>query len=651
MKRIGVFVCHCGLNIARTVDVKKVVKVISEHPSVVHAVDYTYMCSDPGQDLIKEAVKEKKLDGVIVAACTHTLHETTFRNAISSAGLNPYQFENANIREQCSWVHNDKDVATEKAIIIIKSMIEKLKLNESLYPMSSPITKKALVIGGGISGMQVALDIAYGGYEVVLVERTSSIGGRMAQLSETFPTLDCSSCILTPKTVEVGHHPNIKLLAYSEVEAVEGYVGNFKVEIRRKAAYVDWDKCTGCGECSEKCPTKVSSEFERDMGDRKAIYIPFPQAVPKKAVIDSEHCLYLTKGKCGICKKICPADAIDYEQEDEIITEEVGAIIVATGYDLLPKEDIGEYGYGRYLDVIDGLQFERLLSASGPTAGEIRRPSDGKVPKELVFVQCVGSRDPEHGVPYCSKVCCMYTAKQALLYKHAVHDGQAYVFYIDIRSAGKRYEEFVQKAIEEEDILYLRGKVSRIFKKEGEDGKLIVWGVDTLAGKKIEIAADMVVLAMAAVPNNGALELAHKLNISTDAIGFFNEAHPKLRPVETLTAGIYLAGFAQGPKDISETVAQGSGAAAQALKLFSKPELEIDPLISAVDEEICTGCGVCVEVCSYKARELNDKTRIVEVNKALCVGCGACIAACPSNASIHKNFTKIQILRMVEEMI
>jgi heterodisulfide reductase subunit A len=387
------------------------------------------------------------------------------------------------------------------------------------------------------------------------------------------------------------------------------------------------------------------------MGTRKAIYIPFPQAVPKKPIIDGEHCIYFKTGKCKLCEKLCPTGAIEFDQKETFLEENVGVIIVATGYDLLSKERIGEYGYGKYKDVIDGLQFERLLSASGPTSGEIKRPSDGKVPKEVVFVQCVGSRDPEHGMPYCSKICCMYTAKHALLYKHAVHDGQAYVFYIDIRSGGKGYEEFVQRAIENEKIIYLRGKVSRIFPDSGDDGKLIVWGVDTLTGKKIEIAADMVVLAMAAVPNEGVKELAKKLKISTDAYGFITEAHPKLRPVETLTAGIFLTGCAQAPKDIPETVAQASGAAARAISILSKPELEMDPLIASVDEEICTGCGVCVDVCAYKARELNNITKIAEVNEALCVGCGACISACPSNASIHKNFTKKQILRMVEEVI
>ncbi len=513
-----------------------------------------------------------------------------------------------------------------------------------LYPINIPINKRALVIGGGISGMQAALDIANGGFEVLLVERTSSIGGRMSQLSETFPTLDCASCILTPKMVEVGRHPNIKLITYSEIEEVNGYVGNFDVKIRKKAKYVDWDKCNGCGACSQKCPTKIPSEFERFMGKRKSIYTPFPQAVPNKPVIDAEHCLYFTKEKCGNCKKVCQLDAIDFEQKDEIIEENVGAIVVATGYDLMKKEELLEYGYGKYEDVIDSLQFERLLSASGPTGGEIERPSDGMVPKEIVFIQCAGSRDPEHGKPYCSKVCCMYTAKHAFLYKHKVHDGQPYIFYIDIRSDGKGYEEFVQRVIDEEDVLYLRGKVSKVFQ---ERDKIIVWGADTLTGKEIEIEADMVVLAMAIVPNEGAKELASKLRISTDEHGFMREAHIKLRPLETTTAGIFLAGAAQAPKDIPDTVAQASGTASKVLALFSVESLSHDPLIAFVDEEVCAGCGNCVNVCAYSAVELDPEKGVASINEALCEGCGACAAGCPSGAIQHKNYTKKQIFEMI----
>jgi len=431
----------------------------------------------------------------------------------------------------------------------------------------TPFVRRALIIGAGIAGMQAALDIANSGYEVVLVDKLPSIGGRMHQLSETFPTLDCAQCILTPRTVEVGHHDNIKLRTYSEVESIEGDIGDFRVRIRQKPAYVDWDVCTGCGVCQEKCPKRVVSEFERGMGKRKAIYTLSPQAVPNKPVIDAENCIYFVRGKCRVCEKFCPVGAIDFEQEEVIVEERVGVVIVATGYDLYPADGLGQYGYGRIPDVIDGLAFERLLSASGPTAGQVKRPSDGKVPKEVVFVQCAGSRDPELGVPYCSKVCCMYTAKHAMLYKHRVHDGQAYVFYIDIRAAGKGYEEFVRRAMEEDRVLYLRGKVSRIFQ---DDGKVVVWGADTLSGSPVEVAADLVVLATATVPQAGARELGQMLGIETDELGFYAEADGNMHPLETVRPGIFLAGADSGPKDIPEAVAQGSGAAAKVLSLFAR---------------------------------------------------------------------------------
>ncbi len=427
--------------------------------------------------------------------------------------------------------------------------------------------KRAMVIGGGISGISASIDIGNAGYDVLLVERLPSIGGRMLQLSETFPTLDCAQCTLTPKTVETGQHPRIKLITYSEVEKVEGSAGDFTVRIKRKAAYVDWDKCTGCGLCQEKCPSKNPSEFERNMGLGKAIYTLSPQAVPNKPVIDTDKCRYFREGKCRVCEKICPVGAIDYEQKDSFIEERVGAIILAIGFDLIPLESFGEYGYGKIPDVIDGLSFERLNSASGPTTGEIRRPSDGRIPKEVVFIQCTGSRDPERYMPYCSRVCCMYTAKHARLYKHKVHDGQVYIFYMDIRSTGKGYEEFIQQSMEEEGILYLRGRVSRIF-QDGE--KIIVWGVDTLTGRKIEVSSDMVVLATAIIPQRDAKELAQRLGIKTDDNGFLKEAERKFRPVETDVEGVFIAGCAQGPKDIADAVAQGSAAASKVQALFAR---------------------------------------------------------------------------------
>ena len=643
-KRIGVFVCHCGLNIAGTVDVEKVTEQIKDYPGVAHAEHYIYMCSDPGQELVRRAIREKALDGIVISSCSPSLHERTFRNLVTSEGMNPFYCEIANIREQCSWPHSsDKSTATKKAAVIIKTVIEKLRCNISLVPMVVPLTKRVLVIGVGIAGMQAALDIADGGYEVVLVERSPAIGGHVTQLSGTFPTLERVSGLVVPVMERVVSHPRIRLYTYSEVDNVSGYVGNFRVSIRRKASFVDEKKCNYCGLCLTSCPVTVPSEFDLGLSRRGAIYIPFPQAVPPRPVIDRKTCLHFNGDRCQACAQICPTQAIDFQQKDTLVEEEVGAVIVATGHELYPRDGIGEYASDP--DVLDGLQFERLLSPSGPTAGEVRRPSDGKVPQQVVFIQCVGSRDPEHGVPYCSRVCCMYTAKQAMLYKQAVPEGQAYIFYMDIRSDAKGYEEFVQKVVDEQRVLYLRGRVSRVF-REGE--KLKVWGADTLTGKSIEISADLVVLATAMVPGPAVRELARKLNIIVDAHGFISEAHIKLRPVETLTAGIYLAGTAQWPRDIPDTVSSASGAASKILSLFSRKELLHDPTIAAVDSEVCVGCGQCVAVCAYKAIELDPKRRVARVNEAVCEGCGACVVTCPSKAMRHKNWTPKQFFEMID---
>jgi heterodisulfide reductase subunit A len=446
--------------------------------------------------------------------------------------------------------------------------------NATRSEKESPVSK-VLIIGAGIAGMQAALDIANAGYPVLLVDKLPSIGGHMAQLSETFPTLDCAQCIMTPRTVDVGHHENIQLMTYAEIESIAGEIGNFRAAVRRKPAYVDWDVCTGCGVCTEKCPKRVtSSEFEVGMGRRKAIYTLSPQAVPNKPVIDVENCIWFQRGKCRVCERFCPTGAIDFDQQAYTVEEEVGAIIIATGYDLYPLVAMGEYGAGQVPDVIDGLAFERLLSSSGPTAGRVRRPSDGREPKEVVFVQCSGSRDPELHMPYCSKICCMYTAKHAMLYKHRVHDGQAYVFYIDIRSAGKRYEEFVQRAMEEDDTLYLRGKVSRIF-RDGD--KTVVWGTDTLTGQNVEIAADLVVLATAMVPALAGKRVARMLDLPTDEQGWILPLDDNVRPMETVRPGIFVGGAASGPKDIPETVAQASGAAGKVLSLFARWSRERTP--------------------------------------------------------------------------
>jgi heterodisulfide reductase subunit A len=646
-KRIGVFVCHCGINIAGTVNVPEVVKRLKESADVITVLDHQYCCSDPGQNLIKDTIEKEKLDGVVVACCSPTLHENTFRKAVASVGVNPYNCEIANIREQCSWVTEDKGKATDKASKIIKTIIKKVQYDEPLTPISIPVTRKALVVGGGVAGIQVALDIANSGFPVILLEKNPSIGGKMSQLSETFPTLDCSQCILTPKMVEAKQHPNITLMTYSELESVSGYIGNFKVKVRQKAKYIDWDKCTGCDICVDKCPKKTQDEFNQGLTERKAVYKMFPQAIPNRVVIDAPNCLYLQKGACRLCEKHCPFGAIKFDDKDVIAELEVGAIVLATGYELLDKKMLGSYGFGKIKNVVDGLQFERILSAGGPYAGEVKRPSDGKVPERVVFVQCAGSRDPENAMAYCSKICCMYTAKQAILYKHRVHHGEAVVFYIDVRTGGKGFEEFYKRATDE-GILYIRGKVSKIFEK---DGKVIVWGADTLTGKKIEVDADLVVLATAMVPA-AEKSFAQMIKVTQDEYGWFTEAHPKLRPVETLTGGFYLAGAGQGPKDIPEAVSQASAAASKVVNLFASDTLEHLPVIAGVNEDLCSGCSVCIDVCPYKARELtvkeDGKKKTVKVIEVLCEGCGACSAACPVGAAQQKNFKDTQIEDMVK---
>ena len=478
----------------------------------------------------------------------------------------------------------------------------------------------------------------------------------MSQLDETFPTLDCSQCILTPRMVEVATHKNITLYAYSEVDSVEGFVGNFKVKIKRKAKCVIEELCTGCGLCTQKCPVgkkgEVMNEFEVGMAPRPAIYIPFPQAVPNIPVIDRENCTYFKTGKCGVCAKVCVAKAIDFNQKDEIVEEEVGAIIVATGYDLYPKDSYGEYGYGKFKDVISGLEFERMVSASGPTKGKVLRPSNGKPPKNVVFIKCVGSRDEKHGISYCSKICCMYTAKHAMLLHHKCPGAKAYIFYMDIRATGKGYEEFVKRAMEEEGAVYIRGRVSRIYKRKDH---LVVVGADTLTGKPVEVEADLVVLATAIIAKDGADKLAQILKISYDTHNFYNEAHPKLRPVETNTAGIFLAGCCQAPKDIPDSVSQGSAAASKALALFSKKELEREPLISRVNEEFCVGCLACQPVCPYNAieeKEIRDRKgnlikKVAHINEGLCMGCGACAVTCRSGCIILEGFTNNQIFEQI----
>ena len=654
MARVGVFVCFCGANIADFVDVPAVVQEAKKIKEVKVAFEYKYMCSDPGQGMIREAIVQNRLTSVVVAACSPRMHEKTFRKALLDAGLNPYMLEIANIREHSSWVHQkDKKAATEKASDLIRMAVAKSIANEQLHEISVPVTKRALVIGGGIAGIQAALDIADAHIPVTLVEKSPSIGGRMAQLDETFPTLDCSQCILTPKMVDVASHPYIELIPYSEVIELDGYVGNYKAKIKKKASYVNFSTCTGCGACTQKCPVKVPNEFNMKIDKRKAIYTPFPQAVPNKPVIDAEHCTMLLKGKCGICAKVCEKGSIDYKMVDEVIEREIGAVVVATGYDLWDPKPYEEYGVGRYKDIITSLEFERMVSASGPTNGVPVRPSDGKVPKNVVFIKCIGSRDEAKGIEYCSKICCMYTAKHAILLHHKIHDSHAYIFYMDIRAAGKGYEEFVKRAQVETAATYLRGRVSKIYKK---GDKLIVRGEDAQIGQVVEVEADLVVLATAVIAPKDNPALARLLGVSYDKYGYMSEAHPKLRPVETAKAGIFLAGCTQAPKDIPDTVAQASACAAKVCGLFAGDTMKKDPMISKVDTEFCSGCQNCVNVCPYQAivtEEIplghgsKEMRTVAKINEGVCQGCGSCVAICRSMAISLAGFTDPQIINEI----
>jgi heterodisulfide reductase subunit A len=1069
--------------------------------------------------MVEETIKEENLDGIVVANCSPSLHEKTFRNLAKRAGLNPFKVEVANIREQVSWPHeNEKEQATRKALTVVRETVKKLAGDLEFEPFQIPVTHAALVIGGGVAGIQAALDIADAGHDVYLVERTPTVGGNMLKLSETFPTLDCPQCIMTPKMTEAAQHPHIHILAYSEVEEVSGYIGNFEVKVRRRSPYIDWSKCNGCADCAEVCPVNMKSEWDEGLALRKAAYRPFEQAVPNKFTIDKsaeeapcraacpvhlnahgyvtatsakeygqalslirnearfpfagvagricthpcqdacarqevddnsvavkhikrwladwelrekgtahmdvetsepsgqrvaivgagpgglqaavdlrksghevtiydaqdkpggmlragipafrldkdvlqKECelvfklgvgykpntqigmdiplkkliedydaVYLSVGaykegkmgipgeeldgvsggvqflgelnrgktpklgkrvavvgggnsamdtarsalrlgsevtviyrrterempaiadeihaakeegikfmlltnptkfvgeggklksvevihmklgepdssgrrrpipvkgseeilefdnvflaigekpdlsfiteadgieltpwgtiavdeetlatsnpkvfsggdcvtgpatfidaagagrkaarsinlmlegkdftldranelsrksdlvgdkdlatpaslkpmpelemadrianfnevelgyseediveqasrcihcggcsECRLCEAVCEPDAIAHSLADWTEQLEVGAIIVATGYELMPLSAMPEYGGGKFKHVIDAMQFERILCPSGPTAGEVRRPADGKVPKKVAFVHCAGSRDPEHGVAYCSRVCCMYLVKQAMLYKHAVEDGEAYLFYIDIRTNGKRYEEFYARTMEESHATFIRGKVSRLYE---HDGKVTVFSEDTLAGQPIQLEADLVVVAPAMLPSKGTAELASKLRLATDEYGWVSEAHPKLRAIETLTGGVFVAGAIQFPKDITDVVCQASGAAGKVLAMFSRETLEREPLIAEVDPDICTGCGICEEVCPYDASTVDPVKKKAEVNEALCEGCGACAAACPSQAMRLRNATRTQLFAMIEE--
>lgn len=654
-EKIGVYVCHCGSNIAGTVDVEQVAQWAGsrlKERGVIIARDYKFMCSSLGQELIEKDIKELGLTRVVVAACSPHLHEKTFRTACERAGLNPFLCELVSIREQVSWVHTDKVVATQKSQAVVSGGVERVLHHEPLEPMTVPIHPATLVVGGGIAGIQAALEIADAGHPVYIVEREPSIGGHMAQFDKTFPTLDCAACILTPKMVQAGTHPNITLLTWSEVEKVDGYVGSFDVTIRKKARKVNVEDCTGCGICQEKCPKKVVDDiYEAGLGYRKAIYTPFPQAVPRYPVMDIENCIYFAKGTCKACEKFCPTNAINFEQEDEILNVEVGNIILATGYDLFDARKVTNYGYGRLANVFTSIEMERLTNAAGPTNGQIVLRDGKTVPEAVGIIHCVGSRDRNFN-NHCSVICCM----QSLKFAHLVHErtgGIVYNFYIDMRTPFKDYDEFYQRVMEE-GTLFVRGKVAEVTdaaRLPGEEGKLIIQVEDTLAGKQRRIPVDMVILSTGLEPRSDSKEVGHLFGISCSANGWFTEKHPKLDPVATMTEGIYIAGCAQGPKDIPASVAQGAAAAARVLGKIEQKEMALEPIRATVIEEQCSGCRLCNGLCPFNAIVFHEDRMVSEINPALCQGCGTCVAACPAGAITGTGFSNEQVLAQIDGLM
>jgi heterodisulfide reductase subunit A len=645
--RIGVYVCHCGLNIAGSVYCGEVARFAATIPHVVISKDNRYVCSDQGQELIKQDIKEHKLNRVVVASCSPRLHEPTFRKACEEAGLNKYLFEMANIREQCSWVHlYKKEKATEKAKDLVRMAVAKAALLQPQEELVVPVTRKTLVIGGGVAGIQAALDLADTGYKVYLVEKEPSIGGRMAQIDKTFPTMDCSICILAPKMSDAGRHPNIELLTNSEVTEVKGYIGNFKVKVLKKPRYVT-EECTACGDCVPVCTVTAPNEFDVGLATRRAIYTPFAQAVPSIYIVDRDLCLNKDNIiTCDKCIKACDRNAIDFDMKPETLELEVGTIIVATGADVYDPASLVEYGYTRFPNVIVSLEFERLINAGGPSGGRLIRPSDMKIPDTVAFIQCVGSRSEKSGHFYCSSVCCMNTIKDALLIKEHWPETKIYVFYVDIRAYGKGFEELYKRA-KEEDVLFIRGLPAEIIENR-KNHNLRLIGENTLLKEVYKIDVGMVVLSIGIEPRQDSDVIQRLLTLSKTSNGFFMEAHPKLRPVDAPTGGVFLAGCAESPKDIKDSVTQASAAAARAGVLMARGSVTAEAITPIVNMESCQVCGLCARICPYNAITVNKELKKTEVIEAACTGCGACGAECPFDAITMRHFTDDQIYAQID---
>ena len=649
--RIGVYICHCGTNIAGTVNVEHLAASAASLPGVVIARHYKYMCSDPGQELIRQDVSEFKLDRLVVVACSPHLHENTFRGAAAQAGLNPYFLHMVNIREHDSWVHADKAAATAKAMDLVRAAVKRVALHQPLERKRVAVNPNVLVVGGGIAGIHAALTLARAGKHVTLVERAPTIGGHMAMFDKTFPTLDCAACILTPKMTAVKGERNITLWTMSEVTDVQGYVGNYQVTVRRKPRFVIEDLCVGCQECVEACVYKqprYDDEFNLGLGKRKPIYLPFPQSVPQVVLIDPETCIEFKSGRCKkTCVEACgERKAIDFQQKDEFKTIEVGSIIIATGFQTFDPHRLDFYGYGKFPGVYTALEVERLINASGPTGGEVVM-RDGRKPASIGIVHCIGSRDVNTNT-HCSRVCCMYSLKLAHLLKEKT-EADLYQFYIDMRTPGKGFDEFYTR-VAEEGVKMVRGKVADVYPEGNGSGHLILQVEDTLLGHVQKVPVDMLVLSVGLEARADAEEVRRKFNITCAAGGFFLERHPKLAPVNTFTDGVFLAGCCQGPKDIPDSVAQAGAAASEAFALIDAGFVEMEPNTAYILED-CSGCKTCIPLCPFSAISFQEERKKASINEILCTGCGTCVASCPSGSIRQRLFEDDQIFEEIEGLL
>jgi heterodisulfide reductase subunit A len=671
---IGVYICSCGTNISDNVDIDHLTEFSAGVDNVSYVKVHKLLCSEEGKNFLSDDVLKENPERIVIAACSPKEHEKTFRNTLQKIGFNPYLFYMVNIREQVAWPTPDKSEATEKAKAYIRAAIKRVVFQEPLEKKEIDCNTDVLVIGAGPAGMEAALLLAKAGRKVYLVEKNSFIGGRVARYEEVFPKMECATCMLEPMMDEILHHENIELLTCSEVQDVVGFHGNFVVKIRKKAAYVSKEKCLGCGSCYEPCPITVKNEFDYNLSDRKAIYIPYTGALPNVPVIDEANCLrfsskdmdvckeafdlgLITKEEydlfrmqdCSACKEACPFEAINYDEREEIVEKNVGGIIVATGFELFDPSVIPELGYGKIPEVYTSLEFERILSQTGPTGGNLLM-KNLKEPESIAIIHCVGSRDKKY-YDYCSGICCLYALKFAHMVEKKLPTAKVYEIYADWCVPGKDNQAFLDSIKHGKNIQLIRTPLPIDVELKQNADRIELSCIDISTGKR-ELTVDMVILCLAMVPVKDSCMLSEILSISTSKEGFFAEGHTKLAPVSTNIEGIFIAGCAQGPKDIQNTIAQGTAAAGQILSaLVPGRKLELEVTTAEIDKDACSGCMICISLCPYKAISFDRENKIAVINEVLCKGCGTCVAACPSGAAISKHFTTQQIFAEIEEVL